>query len=157
MTNIDGSSETARWRRVVRLAVYATFLAGLFYLVAVTRIIDVEDVRRTVAATGPVAPLTYVAVSALLGAIFVPGPILAAGSGVLFGPVLGTSSGSVSSQASPTRWPHMRSVRSEFRCGRWPRVRSSDLRRAHSSTPRLARRSEICRHRWHTPRSPCGA
>jgi hypothetical protein len=74
----------------VRLAVFAGFLAGLFYLVAVMRIIDVEDVRRTVSATGPVAPLTYVVVSAVLGAIFVPGPLLAAGSGVLFGPVLGT-------------------------------------------------------------------
>ena len=90
MTNSDGSPATARRRHIVRLAVFAAFLAGLFYLVAVTRIIDVEDVRRTVAATGPVAPLTYVVVSAVLGAVFVPGPILAAGSGVLFGPVLGT-------------------------------------------------------------------
>ena len=65
------------------------FLLGLFYLVAVARVIDVEAVRRAVAATGPAAPLAYVVVSALLGAIFVPGPILAAGSGVLFGPVLG--------------------------------------------------------------------
>jgi uncharacterized membrane protein YdjX (TVP38/TMEM64 family) len=73
----------------VRLALFATFLLGLFYLVAVTRVIDVEDVRRTVAATGPAAPLTYVIVSAALGAVFVPGPILAAGSGLLFGPVLG--------------------------------------------------------------------
>jgi uncharacterized membrane protein YdjX (TVP38/TMEM64 family) len=89
MTNSDASL-TARWRHVVRLAGFAAFLAGLFYLVAVTRIIDVEDVRRTVAATGPVAPLTYIVVSAVLGAVFVPGPILAAGSGVLFGPVLGT-------------------------------------------------------------------
>ena len=62
----------------------------MFYLVAVTRVVDVEEVRRAVAATGPVAPLTYVVVSAVLGAIFVPGPLLAAGSGVLFGPVLGT-------------------------------------------------------------------
>jgi uncharacterized membrane protein YdjX (TVP38/TMEM64 family) len=89
MTDSD-SSPAARWRHVVRLVAFAAFLAGLFYLVAVTRIIDVEDVRRTVAATGPVAPLTYVLVSAVLGAVFVPGPILAAGSGVLFGPVLGT-------------------------------------------------------------------
>jgi uncharacterized membrane protein YdjX (TVP38/TMEM64 family) len=36
-----------------------------------------------------VAPLTYVVVSAVLGALFVPGSILAAGSGLLFGPVLG--------------------------------------------------------------------
>lgn len=89
MTDDDGLRATSRRRHIVRLAVFAAFLLGLFYLVAVTRVIDVEDVRRTVAATGPAAPLTYVVVSAVLGAIFVPGPILAAGSGVLFGPVLG--------------------------------------------------------------------
>ncbi|MDH8270779.1 hypothetical protein QIG44_27335, partial [Klebsiella pneumoniae] len=43
-----------------------------------------------VVATGPIAPLAYVVVSAALGALFVPGPILAAGSGVLFGPLLDT-------------------------------------------------------------------
>ena len=51
----------------MRLAVFAAFLLGLFYLVAVARIIDVEQVRRLVAATGPAAPLTYVVVSAVLG------------------------------------------------------------------------------------------
>ena len=50
----------------------------------------VDEVRALVRATGPFAPLTYAVLSALLGAIFVPGPILAAGSGFLFGPVLGT-------------------------------------------------------------------
>ena len=89
MTNPD-ASPTARWPHVVQLAAFAAFLVGLFYLVAVTRIVDVEDVRRTVAAAGPAAPLAYVVVSAVLGAVFVPGPILAAGSGMLFGPVLGT-------------------------------------------------------------------
>ncbi|MDX1891136.1 TVP38/TMEM64 family protein [Mycolicibacterium sp. 050158] len=62
----------------------------MFYLVGVSHVVDVDDVRRVVAATGPAAPLTYVLVSAVLGAVFVPGPILAAGSGVLFGPLLGT-------------------------------------------------------------------
>jgi uncharacterized membrane protein YdjX (TVP38/TMEM64 family) len=80
---------TSRRGHVVRLAVFAAFLLGLFYLVAVSRVIDVDDIRRTVAATGPLAPLTYVGVSAALGAVFVPGPILAAGSGLLFGPMLG--------------------------------------------------------------------
>jgi uncharacterized membrane protein YdjX (TVP38/TMEM64 family) len=42
-----------------------------------------------VSAAGPAAPLAYVVVSALLGASFVPGSLLAAGSGLLFGPVLG--------------------------------------------------------------------
>jgi uncharacterized membrane protein YdjX (TVP38/TMEM64 family) len=85
----EGPPTTSRRRHVVRLALLAAFLLGLFYFVAVARVVDVEDVRRTVAATGPLAPLTYVVVSAALGAIFVPGPILAAGSGLLFGPVLG--------------------------------------------------------------------
>lgn len=86
----DESPTRSRRRHIVRLALFAAFLLGLFYLVAVTRVVDVEDVRTAVAATGPAAPLAYVVVSAVLGAVFVPGPILAAGSGVLFGPVLGT-------------------------------------------------------------------
>lgn len=73
----------------MRLGVVVAFLLGMFYLVAVARVIDVDAVRGAVAATGPAAPVAYVLVSALLGAVFVPGPILAAGSGVLFGPVLG--------------------------------------------------------------------
>jgi uncharacterized membrane protein YdjX (TVP38/TMEM64 family) len=87
MTDTDPA--TPRRRHIVRLAVFAVFLLALFYLVAVARVLDVEAIRRTVAATGPVAPLTYILVSAVLGALFVPGPILAAGSGVLFGPLVG--------------------------------------------------------------------
>jgi len=79
-----------RRQHLIRLAVFAAFLLVLFYLAAVQRIVDVDEVRNLVRATGPLAPLTYAAVSALLGAIFVPGPILAAGSGFLFGPILGT-------------------------------------------------------------------
>ena len=93
MVDNDGSSPTsrpsARKRHVVRLAVFAGFLFVMFYLVAVARVIDVEEVRRAISATGPAAPLTYVVVSAVLGALFVPGTLLAAGSGLLFGPVLG--------------------------------------------------------------------
>jgi uncharacterized membrane protein YdjX (TVP38/TMEM64 family) len=89
MVDDDDPAPTARRRHIVRLAVFAGFLLGLFYLVAVARVVDVEQVRRVVSATGPAAPLTYVVVSAALGALFVPGSILAAGSGFLFGPVLG--------------------------------------------------------------------
>ncbi|MGA9373741.1 MAG: TVP38/TMEM64 family protein [Mycobacterium sp.] len=74
----------------VRLALLAAFLLGLWYLTGVARILDIEDIRNAVADTGPAAPLVYVAVSAVLGSLFVPGPLLAAGSGLLFGPVLGT-------------------------------------------------------------------
>lgn len=89
MVDNDGAAP-ARRGHIVRLAVFAGFLVGLFYLVAAARVIDVEAVRRAVSATGTLAPLTYVVASAVLGAVFVPGPILAAGSGLLFGPVLGT-------------------------------------------------------------------
>ncbi len=89
MTDIEEPAPLSRRRHVLRLVAVVAFLLGLFYLVAVARVIDVEAVRNAVAATGPAAPLAYVVVSAVLGALFVPGPILAAGSGLLFGPVLG--------------------------------------------------------------------
>jgi len=89
MSDTEETPPASRRRHIVRLAVVVAFLFGMFYLVAIARVIDIEAVREVVAATGPAAPLAYVVVSALLGAVFVPGPILAAGSGVLFGPVLG--------------------------------------------------------------------
>ncbi|MBL1077198.1 TVP38/TMEM64 family protein [Nocardia sp. 2] len=84
------SLPTGRWRHGVRLALCIAFLLVLFYLVAVARVIDVGAVRDLIAETGPLAPVVYALVSALLGAILVPGPILAAGSGLLFGPLVGT-------------------------------------------------------------------
>ncbi len=86
---VDSSPPASRQPHVVRLAVFAVFLVAMFYLLAVKHVVDIEDVRRTVKATGPAAPLTYIVTSAVLGAIFVPGPILAASSGLLFGPALG--------------------------------------------------------------------
>jgi uncharacterized membrane protein YdjX (TVP38/TMEM64 family) len=89
MVDNHGPPATSRRRHIVRLAVFAGFLVVMFYLVAVARFIDIDDMRRAISATGPAAPLVYVVVSAVLGAFFVPGAILAAGSGLLFGPVLG--------------------------------------------------------------------
>ena len=90
MTDDADPPAANRWPHVLRLAVFAAFLLTLFYLVAVQRVIDIEAVRGAVARAGPWAPLVYIPVSALLATVFVPGPLLAAGSGVLFGPVLGT-------------------------------------------------------------------
>lgn len=89
MTDEEGSVPTSRRRHIVRLALFVVFLLVMFYLLAIRHAVNVEEVRRTVAATGPAAPLTYIVASAVLGAAFVPGPILAATSGLLFGPVLG--------------------------------------------------------------------
>jgi uncharacterized membrane protein YdjX (TVP38/TMEM64 family) len=83
------AAPTPRRRHIVRLAVFAAFLVAMFYLLAVRHVVNIEDVRHWVKATGPAAPLTYIVLSAVLGAIFVPGPILAASSGLLFGPLLG--------------------------------------------------------------------
>jgi uncharacterized membrane protein YdjX (TVP38/TMEM64 family) len=89
MVDNDGPPKASRRSHIARLAVFACFLLAMFYLVAVARVIDIEAVRRAILATGPAAPITYIAVSTVLGALFVPGSILAAGSGLLFGPVLG--------------------------------------------------------------------
>jgi uncharacterized membrane protein YdjX (TVP38/TMEM64 family) len=86
---IETSAPASRRPHIIRLAVFAAFLVVMFYLLAVKHVVNIEDVRRWVKATGPLAPLTYIVLSGVLGAIFVPGPILAASSGLLFGPLLG--------------------------------------------------------------------
>ncbi|WP_040869105.1 TVP38/TMEM64 family protein [Nocardia exalbida] len=90
MTGNDDLSPGGRRSHIARLALFGAVLLVMFYLVAVARVIDVEGVRGVVAETGPAAPFAYVMVSAVLGAVFVPGPLLAAGSGLLFGPLVGT-------------------------------------------------------------------
>ncbi len=90
MAASDDPVPQSRRPHLLRLGLFVLVLLTLFYLVAVQRVIDIEAVRAAVARSGPVAPLLYIPVSALLAALFVPGPLLAAGSGLLFGPVLGT-------------------------------------------------------------------
>ncbi len=90
MTDGAGPPAPSRRRHILRLALFVTFLLTLFYLVAIRRVVEIEVLRNAVAEAGPIAPLLYILVAALLAAIFVPGPLLAAGSGLLFGPVLGT-------------------------------------------------------------------
>jgi uncharacterized membrane protein YdjX (TVP38/TMEM64 family) len=84
-----GPDTVDRRRHIVRLVLFAAVLAALFGLMAFGHVIDADQIRAVVTATGPAAPLAYIAVSAVLGALFVPGPILAAGSGLLFGPAVG--------------------------------------------------------------------
>lgn len=91
MTDTESADTEAddRRRHIVRLALFATVLGGVFCVMVFGRVIDADEIRAVVTATGPAAPLTYIVLSAILGAIFVPGPILAGGSGLLFGPVVG--------------------------------------------------------------------
>lgn len=90
MNEADDIDPSPRRRHIIRLVVFVAFLGVLFYLVTVRRVIDVDEVRSLVQAAGPLAPVAYVVVSATLGAFLVPGPVLAAASGFLFGPLLGT-------------------------------------------------------------------
>lgn len=90
MTDTEDFPVASRRPHILRLVVFGAVVVTMFYLVAVRRVIDTEAVRSAVAASGPIAPLLYIPAAALLAAIFVPGPLLAAGSGFLFGPVLGT-------------------------------------------------------------------
>ncbi len=73
----------------MRLALLAVVLCVVPVALALSDV-DVQPVRDLVASAGPWGPLVYVIVSAALGALLLPGPLLAGVSGVLFGPVVGT-------------------------------------------------------------------
>ena len=53
----DGTESPAirRWPHILRLAVFVALLLTMFYLVAIARVVNVDQVRDAVAATGPVA------------------------------------------------------------------------------------------------------
>jgi len=74
-----------------RLGLLLAALATAFAVFWFGDVLDQQRVRSEVDAFGPAAPLAYLVVSALLGLLLVPGPLLAGVSGVLFGPILGTA------------------------------------------------------------------
>jgi uncharacterized membrane protein YdjX (TVP38/TMEM64 family) len=75
---------------VVRLAALVAVLAGAFAAFWLFDLVDRGDITSFVDRFGWWAPFAYVVVSAVLGALLVPGPILAGASGVLFGAAVGT-------------------------------------------------------------------
>lgn len=74
----------------MRLSLFVAVLVAVWLSVTTTGIVDPKSVEAWIKATGPLAPLTYIPVSGVLGALFVPGPVLAGISGFLFGPIVGT-------------------------------------------------------------------
>jgi uncharacterized membrane protein YdjX (TVP38/TMEM64 family) len=74
----------------LRLALVVALLAAAFAAFWIFDLLDTADVRALVDPFGALAPVAYVVVSALLGAALVPGPVLAATSGLLFGAAVGT-------------------------------------------------------------------
>ncbi|MEO9326081.1 VTT domain-containing protein [Nocardioides sp. C4-1] len=78
-----------RWPRL-RLVVLVVALAAAGVVFTFGDVVSTAEVQDAVDGLGPLAPLVFVVVAALLAAVLVPGPVLAAASGVLFGVVLGT-------------------------------------------------------------------
>jgi uncharacterized membrane protein YdjX (TVP38/TMEM64 family) len=74
----------------LRLALLIAFLAACLLVFGVWRPIGADELRDAVEATGPLAPIAFVALAAALALLMVPGALLAAGAGLLFGPLLGT-------------------------------------------------------------------
>lgn len=76
------------------------FVLGVMFFIAAERAPSPERLRALADPFGLAAPLAFLVLSTGLHASFVPGPLLAGASGLLFGPVLGTAvtlSGSVCS------------------------------------------------------------
>ena len=76
-----------RWR----LGLLVAALAALFFVFAVRGTVSPAEVRAWLAPLGAAAPVAFVAVSVGLSVLLVPGALLAATSGLLFGPALGTA------------------------------------------------------------------
>src|SRR4051794_22193711 len=73
-------------RRLVALSV---FLVALLVVAYVVRPVSQDDVRDLVEPVGALAAPAYVLIAGVLGALLVPGPLLAGASGLLFGTVAG--------------------------------------------------------------------
>ncbi len=72
-----------------RLVAMCAVLVALFAFFWVVEPISKGDVRDMVDSVGVAAAPTFVAVAGLLGAVLVPGPLLAGASGLMFGTVNG--------------------------------------------------------------------
>jgi uncharacterized membrane protein YdjX (TVP38/TMEM64 family) len=106
-----------------RLMLLTGVLAVLFVLAWIVRPFSQDDVRDLVQPAGAWAPLVYVGVSGVLGALLVPGPLLAGASGLLFGTVEGffaTLAASVVT-ALIARWAGARAGREAFESSAGPR------------------------------------
>lgn len=84
----------------LRLVLLALLLPTLAIVLSVTDVVDVDALRRWVQDAGPAAPVAYVALSVLLGALLVPGPLLTGAAGLLFGAASGTALALLSSVLS---------------------------------------------------------
>lgn len=81
-----------RRRAAVRLASLVVGLGCFAAVFAVGGVVGTDAVRARVEPLGAWGPLLYVPLAAVLGTVLVPGAVLAAASGLLFGPAVGLAS-----------------------------------------------------------------
>ncbi len=81
-----------RRRALIRLAGLLLTLGSLAVIFVVGGVIGTDRVQAWVDPLGAFGPLLYIPLSALLGTLFVPGAVLAAAAGLLFGPWVGAFS-----------------------------------------------------------------
>lgn len=74
----------------LRLAILVGALLATAAAVYVFDVIQPREVRRTVDSFGTLAPVAYVPIAGVLGALLIPGAVLAAAAGALFGAGVGT-------------------------------------------------------------------
>ena len=76
---------------MIRLAILTAALVAGFLAFWVLDVLDAEQVQDWIEPLGALAVPAFIALSAVLGAALVPGPLLAGASGLLFGAALGTA------------------------------------------------------------------
>ena len=74
-----------------RLALLVALVTAVPLVLAALDVVSPDGLRDALEPAGPFAPVAWVLLSGLLGALLVPGPLLAATSGLLFGAGLGTA------------------------------------------------------------------
>jgi hypothetical protein len=111
-------------RALARLAAFGVLLCGLFVVGVLVAPHSAHRLRRDLDGLGAWGPLAAIALSALLTCAFVPGPVLAGASGLLFGTAVGTAVAIVSANA-----------RSECSVRDRPRPGPKTLRRARARPP----------------------
>jgi uncharacterized membrane protein YdjX (TVP38/TMEM64 family) len=99
-----------------RLVLLTVVLAGLLAVAWIVRPFSEDEVRDFVEPAGALAPLAYVAVAGVLGALLIPGPMLAGASGLLFGTATGFAATLAASVVAAliARWAGRRAGREAF-------------------------------------------
>ena len=88
-SSAGGPTSLNRRAAIARLAGLVGVLVGFGAVFFAGGVIGTDRVRDWIDPLGPWGPLLYIPLAAVLGTLFVPGAVLAAAAGLLFGPWVG--------------------------------------------------------------------